>query len=51
MIIRGVTPEQETQEPDTSKDYQGIEFSNSQQDSAMRAMVEQEERYNIQNLQ
>ena len=51
MIIRGETPNQETQEPDTSKDYQGIEFSNSQQDSALRAMVEQEERFNIQNLQ
>ncbi len=51
MIISGETPEQEKQEPDTSKDYQGIEFSNSQQDSALRAMVEQEERYNIQNLQ
>lgn len=51
MIIRGETPSQETQEPDTSKDYQRIEFSNSEQDSALRAMVEQEERYNIQNLQ
>lgn len=51
IIISGEIPEQETQEPDTSKDYQGIEFSNSQQDSALRAMVEQEERFNIQNLQ
>lgn len=51
LIISGGTPDQQTQEPDTTKDYEGIEFVNSQQDSAMRAMVEQEERYNIQNLQ
>lgn len=50
-IISGEIPDQETQEPDTSKDYQNIEFSNSQQDSALRVMVEQEERFNIQNLQ
>lgn len=51
MIIRGETPTQQTQEPDTSKDYQGIEFANSKQDSLLRIMVEQEERYNIQNVQ
>ena len=51
LIISGGTPNQQTQEPDTTKDYEGIQFVNSQQDSAMRAMVEQEERYNIQNLQ
>ena len=51
MIIAGQTPEQETQEPDTTKNYTEIEFSNSDQDSALRAMVEAEERYNIQNLQ
>jgi murein DD-endopeptidase MepM/ murein hydrolase activator NlpD len=51
LIISGGVPDQQTQEPDTTKDYEGIEFTNSQEDSAMRAMVEQEERYNIQNLQ
>lgn len=51
MIIAGETPEQETQEPDTTKDYTTIEFENSVQDSLLRAMVEQEEQYNIQNIQ
>jgi murein DD-endopeptidase MepM/ murein hydrolase activator NlpD len=51
LIISGGVPDQQTQEPDTTKDYESIEFTNSQQDSAMRAMVEQEERFNIQNLQ
>lgn len=51
MIIAGQTPSQETNEPDPSKDYQDIEFSTSKQDSLLRAMVEEEERYNIQNLQ
>ncbi|MCF8275306.1 MAG: M23 family metallopeptidase [Flavobacteriales bacterium] len=51
MIIAGETPDQETREPDTTADYEGIEFSNSKQDSLLREMVEQEERYNIQNLQ
>lgn len=51
IIISGEVPAQETQEPDTTKDYQKIEFQNSKHDSAMRALVEQEERYNIQNLQ
>jgi murein DD-endopeptidase MepM/ murein hydrolase activator NlpD len=51
MIIAGETPDQETREPDTTKDYTAIEFNTSQQDSALRAMVEQEERFNIQNLQ
>ena len=51
MIISGETPDQETREPDTTKDYTAIEFNTSQQDSALRAMVEQEERFNVQNLQ
>ncbi|MFT4594668.1 MAG: murein DD-endopeptidase MepM/ murein hydrolase activator NlpD [Bacteroidia bacterium] len=51
MLIAGETPEQQTQEPDTTKDYSAIEFNNSKQDSLMREMVEEEERYNIQNLQ
>lgn len=51
MIIAGETPSQQAHEPDTTKDYAAIEFSNSKQDSLMRQMVEDEERYNIQNLQ
>ncbi|MCB0755738.1 MAG: M23 family metallopeptidase [Flavobacteriales bacterium] len=51
MIIAGETPEQETREPDTTKDYTAIEFKQSEQDSLLRAMVEQEERFNIQNIQ
>ncbi|MGB0917597.1 MAG: M23 family metallopeptidase [Flavobacteriales bacterium] len=51
MIIAGETPNQQTQEPDTTKDYSAIEFNNSKQDSLLREMVEEEERYNIQNLQ
>lgn len=51
MIIAGKTPEQEKHEPDTTKDYTSIEFERSEQDSMLRAMVEQEERYNIQNIQ
>lgn len=51
MIIAGETPAQETQEPDTTKDYATIEFKQSQQDSLLRAMVEEEERFNIQNIQ
>ncbi|MFM1875821.1 MAG: hypothetical protein RL266_1558 [Bacteroidota bacterium] len=51
MIIAGQVPDQETTEPDTTKDYENIEFSTSRQDSMLRAMVEEEERYNIQNLQ
>ena len=50
MIIAGETPDQETHEPDTSKDYTEIEFRQSEQDSLLRAMVEEEERYNIQNI-
>jgi len=50
MIIAGETPDQETHEPDTSTDYASIEFKQSEQDSMLRAMVEQEERFNIQNI-
>ena len=42
MIIAGQTPNQETNEPDPSKDYQDIEFSTSKQDSLLIAMVEEE---------
>jgi murein DD-endopeptidase MepM/ murein hydrolase activator NlpD len=51
MIIAGETPAQQTREPDTTKNYAAIEFENSEQDSLLRAMVEEEERYNIQNIQ
>lgn len=51
MIISGETPDQETREPDTTKDYRDIEFSTSKQDSMLRAMVEEEEQFNIQGLQ
>jgi len=51
MIIAGEVPdEEEAQEPDTSRSYTTIEFKQSEQDSLLRAMVEQEERYNIQNI-
>jgi murein DD-endopeptidase MepM/ murein hydrolase activator NlpD len=50
MIIAGETPDQEAHEPDTSKDYTSIEFKQSEQDSLLRAMVEKEERFNIQNI-
>jgi len=49
-VIAGETPVQRAQQPDTSKDYSAIEFNISEQDSLLRAMVEQEERYNIQDL-
>lgn len=51
VIISGEVPEQQMNEPDTTKDYGDIEFSNSAQDSILRALVEQEERYDIQNVQ
>ena len=51
MIISGQSPAQQQNEPDTTKDYSDVEFNSSREDSLMRQMVEQEERYNIQNLQ
>ncbi len=51
MVISGELPETELHEPDTNRDYGAIEFSQSRQDSLMRAMVEEEERYNLRNLQ
>lgn len=51
MIIAGEVPEQEVMEPDTSTDYSRIDFEVSRQDSILRAMVDEEERYNIQSLQ
>ena len=37
-------------EPDTTKSYADIEFSVSKQDSILRAKVEAEERFNLQNF-
>lgn len=51
MVISGELPETELLEPDTSQDYTVIEFSQSKQDSLLRAMVEEEERYNLRTLQ
>lgn len=51
MVIAGELPETVLQEPDTSKDYSNIEFSASRQDSVLRALVDEEERYNIRVLQ
>ncbi|MBL4587236.1 MAG: M23 family metallopeptidase [Flavobacteriales bacterium] len=50
-VIAGEMPVQKAQEPDTSKDYSAIEFNVSEQDSLLRAMVEEEEKYTIRNLQ
>jgi murein DD-endopeptidase MepM/ murein hydrolase activator NlpD len=51
MVIAGQLPETVLEEPDTTKDYGSIEFAPSQQDSALRAFVDEEERYNLRNLQ
>lgn len=51
MVISGKLPETILEEPDTTKDYGSIEFAPSEQDSMLRALVDQEERYNLRNLQ
>lgn len=51
MVIAGELPETELQEPDTTKEYDKIEFTPSRQDSMLRAMVDEEERYNLRTLQ
>ncbi|MCF8257453.1 MAG: M23 family metallopeptidase [Flavobacteriales bacterium] len=51
MVIAGKLPETELMEPDTTKDYTVIEFSQSRQDSLLRTLVEEEERYNLRTLQ
>jgi murein DD-endopeptidase MepM/ murein hydrolase activator NlpD len=51
LVISGELPETKLLEPDTSTDYSAIEFSQSRQDSLLRAMVEEEERYNLRTLQ
>jgi murein DD-endopeptidase MepM/ murein hydrolase activator NlpD len=51
MVIAGELPQTELQTPDTTKDYSTVEFSRSKQDSLLRALVEEEERYNLRTLQ
>lgn len=46
-IISGNQPAERFARQDTTKNYKAIEFNNSPQDSAMRARVENEERYNL----
>lgn len=50
-VISGDLPETELQEPDPDRDYANISFSASRQDSLLRAMVEEEEKYNLRTLQ
>ena len=49
-IITGDLPMEDVKEPDTTKKYSDIEFSVSKQDSILRARVEADERFNLQNL-
>lgn len=51
MVINGELPETVLQTPDSTKDYGSIEFAPSKQDSMLRAFVDEEERYNLRNLQ
>lgn len=51
MVISGELPETELHEPDTTKEYGAIEFTPSREDSLLRAMVDEEERYNLLTLQ
>jgi murein DD-endopeptidase MepM/ murein hydrolase activator NlpD len=51
MIISGGTPPKTDEGADTTKDYHGIEFSNSPDDSLLRELVAEEEQFNIQNVQ
>lgn len=51
MVIAGELPKTQLQVPDTSKKYAGVEFSQSRQDSLLRAMVEEEEKYNLRSMQ
>ncbi len=46
-IISGSRPIDMTVPPDTAKNYKTIKFSNSSDDSALRAHVENEEKYNL----
>lgn len=51
LVIAGEVPKQALNEPDTSKNYSEIDFDISKQDSLLRAMVEAEEKFNVQSLQ
>lgn len=51
MIISGDSPPETDRSADTTKDYHGIEFGNSADDSLLRELVAEEERFNIQNVQ
>lgn len=51
MIISGDTPPETDRSADTTNDYHGIEFGNSPDDSLLRELVAEEERFNIQNVQ
>lgn len=51
MVISGGTPPTTDNGADTTKDYSGIEFTNSADDSLLRQLVAEEEQFNIQNLQ
>lgn len=46
-IISGNSPEEIPVQQDTSMNYKAIHFSNSPEDSALRARIENEERYNL----
>ena len=46
-IISGNQPAERFARQDTTKNYKSIDFSNSSQDSALRAHIENEEKYNL----
>jgi murein DD-endopeptidase MepM/ murein hydrolase activator NlpD len=46
-IISGKQPVERFARQDTSKNYKAIDFGNSRSDSALRARVENEEKYNL----
>ena len=46
-IISGNQPVERNVKQDTSTNYKSIDFSNSREDSALRARIENEERYNL----
>jgi murein DD-endopeptidase MepM/ murein hydrolase activator NlpD len=46
-IISGDKPSVRSVRQDTTKNYKSIDFSNSPEDSALRARIENEERYNL----
>lgn len=46
-IISGNQPVERLAHQDTTKNYKSIDFSNSREDSALRARIENEEKYNL----